>query len=130
MSGAPDPEELVMYLIARPDLNMSHGKFGAQCGHATHLCIRSAESLDDPKALSDLREWEARDYPKIVLAGGEKQILKVLGSLTGTKIPHAKVVDLGRTEVAPNTLTMVALGPIRRAEALQYVKRLQAYPRS
>jgi len=116
-----------MYLVARPDLNMSYGKFGAQCGHATHLCIRNAESFVEYKIVRELEEWEKKDYPKIVLAAGEKQLLKLLEALQGTKVPHAKVVDLGRTELAPNTMTMVALGPIRRGEAVQYVKRLQAY---
>ncbi len=116
-----------MYLVARPDLNMSIGKFGAQCGHAAHLCIRSAESFVEYQVARDLKEWEEKDYPKITLAAGEKQMLKLLEALAGTKVPHAKVVDLGRTELPPNTLTMVALGPIRRGDAVQYVKRLQAY---
>jgi PTH2 family peptidyl-tRNA hydrolase len=128
----PDPNEIVMYLVARRDLNMSHGKFGAQCGHGVQLCIREAESADVSLegGYPALAEWEDKDYPKIVLAGDEKKMSKLLRQLGESSFPHAKVVDRGRTELPPDTLTLVALGPMKRSDAEPFVGRLQAYPRA
>jgi len=128
----PDPNEIVMYLVARRDLDMSYGKFGAQCGHGVQLCIREAESADVSLegGYPALAEWEEKDYPKIVLAGDEKKMGRLLRELGESSFPHAKVVDRGRTELPPDTLTLVALGPLKRIDAEPFVGRLQAYPRA
>lgn len=125
----PDPDEVVMYMVARKDLDMSHGKLGAQCGHGTQLCIREAENADVSLegGYPALAEWEEKDYPKIVLAGDEKKMGKLLRQLGESSFPHAKVVDRGRTELTPNTMTLIALGPLRRRDAEPFVGRLQVY---
>lgn len=120
-------DELVMYLVARPEL-MSPGKLGVQCGHGTQLCIRAAERSKDLDVRHNLFLWETNGcYTKVALSAGEKQLEKLLASLAETGIPHARVVDLGRTEVPAGTTTLVALGPLRRKDAAPYLKRLQAY---
>lgn len=121
-----------MYLVARRDLNMSHGKFGAQCGHGVQLCMREAESADVSLegGYPALAEWEEKDYPKIVLAGDEKKMAKLRLQLAEGVIPYAVVFDRGRTELPPDTMTLVALGPVRRSDAEPLVGRLQAYPRA
>lgn len=118
-----------MYMVARKDLDMSHGKLGAQCGHGTQLCIREAENADVSLegGYPALAEWEEKDYPKIVLAGDEKKMGKLLRQLGESSFPHAKVVDRGRTELTPNTMTLIALGPLRRRDAEPFVGRLQVY---
>lgn len=122
-----DEDELVMYLVARPEL-MSAGKFGVQCGHGVQLCIRAAERSEWLDARHDLVLWEANGcYTKVALQAGEKQLEKLLSSLAESRIPHARVVDLGRNEVPAGTTTLVALGPVARKAASPYLKRLQAY---
>lgn len=122
-----DETEIVMYLVARPEL-MSPGKLGVQCGHGTQLCIRAAERSKGLGVLADLLAWESNGcYTKIALKAGEKQLEKLLESLADSGIPHARVVDLGRTEVPAGTTTLVALGPVMRRTAAKHVKRLQAY---
>ncbi len=118
-----------MYLVARTDIGMSPGKLGVQCGHGVQLCLREAENatVSLNGGYPALTEWEDKDYPKVLLSGDEKKIEKLLRQLGETGIPHAKVVDLGRTELAPNTTTLVALGPLRRREAEHLVGRLQTY---
>ncbi len=125
----PDPNEIVMYMVARRDLNMSYGKFGAQCGHGVQLCIREAENADVSLegGYQALAEWEEKDYPKIVLAGDEKKMEKLLRQLVESPFPYARVVDKGRTELPPNTMTLIAIGPLKRSEAEPFVGRLQAY---
>ncbi len=118
-----------MYLVARTDVPMSPEKLGVQCGHGTQLCLREAEShataLDG--GYPALGEWLERDYPKILLGADEKRVGRLLRELSESPFPHVKVVDRGRTEVPPDTMTMVAIGPLRRREAEPFVGRLQCY---
>lgn len=118
-----------MYLVARRDLNMTAGKLGVQVGHGVQLCIREAEShaVSLVGGYPALDEWEENSYPKILLAGDEKKVEKLLRQLGESVFPFSKVVDLGRTELPPNTLTLVAIGPLKRRDAEPFVGRLQAY---
>jgi len=118
-----------MYLVARTDVPMSPQKLGVQCGHGTQLCMREAESR--ATALVGgyplLAEWLEKDYPKILLGADEKKAGRLIRDLSESAFPHAVVVDRGRTELPPDTMTMVAFGPLRRKDAEPLVGRFQAY---
>lgn len=125
------PDELVMYLIARTDLNMSPGKLAAQVGHGVQLAMRKAEGnspFDDDA--SDLRDWESNDYPKIVL-GGEKRdfdrLLKQASESQALSSRMVKVIDNGRTEVPVGSITVLALVPMSKETGRQWLKRLRLY---
>ena len=120
-------DEIIMYIVARSDLAMSHGKFGAQCGHGVQLAIRKAESLED--RIPDLKEWEGKDYVKITLRVKSQDALVRLGEqLTEAGVPNCIVKDNGRTEIAAGSLTVLATVPMRKSLLMKTpLKRLQAY---
>ena len=111
-----------MVLLVRQDLNMGAGKVAAQCCHATLGVYRKAvravgEAMGvgregcavDPMVL---QQWEGSGEAKIVLKvrnGGQLQTLKEAAAALG--LPHYAVTDAGRTQVAPGTVTVMAVGP-------------------
>lgn len=120
-------DELVMYFVARTDLAMGAGKLGAQCGHGAQLAIREAERQAETAA--SLKEWEGADYTKIVLAiKGEEALKRLHKDLAELGIPSCIVKDLGRTEIAADSLTLLATVPILKSRAKTTpLKRLRLY---
>ena len=92
----PDPAR-VTYLV-NPRLEMSSGKTLAQIAHAAVMAA-------DTEALED---WVAAGCPAQVAApAGQRDF----DALCGSDRLAAKVVDGGLTEVAPGTVTVLALPP-------------------
>jgi len=93
-ADAPAPAGAVTYLL-NPALGMSSGKTIAQVAHAA---VMAAEHLDD---------WVARGCPGIVLAPSRA----AFDAACERDDLAARVVDAGLTEVAPGTITVLALPP-------------------
>ncbi|KAF0693676.1 Aste57867_15379 [Aphanomyces stellatus] len=107
-----DSEPLKMVLVIRTDLNMSVGKVGAQCGHATLGAYKLAVKRTERTVAS----WEASGQAKIVLrVDSEADLLHLATQAQGAKLVHYIVVDAGRTEIAPDTKTVLAIGPAARS---------------
>jgi len=110
-------------LVVRRDLAMSAGKVAAQCVHAALKAHRAA-SAGGAGARARLREWERQGEPVIVLGlgqageggGQEGALLALAAAARGTGVAAATVRDAGRTQVAPGSLTVLALGPAREGE--------------
>ena len=92
----PDPA-LLTYLV-NPRLEMSSGKTLAQVAHAAVMAA-------DTGALED---WVAAGCPAQVAAPAAQ---RDFDTLCGSDRLAAKVVDGGLTEVAPGTVTVLALPP-------------------
>lgn len=125
-------DEIVMYLVARTDLAMSPGKLGVQIGHGVHLALRAAERAAESSrvAREELYQWEGSNYTKILLkVKGEQNMLNLHENLTKSGVPSCLVRDLGRTEIAAGSLTILSLVPMwkSKVQALAYMKRLQLY---
>jgi PTH2 family peptidyl-tRNA hydrolase len=94
-------------VLARYDLKMSAGKLAAQVGHSIHsLCRETDEDV--------IEEWEDEDsFSKIVVLGVEsmQQLDEVCAKAESLDIGVFKIEDAGRTEVAPGSLTVAAIGP-------------------
>lgn len=111
--------ELVQYFIVNYGLiekyNMSIGKIGAQIAHAATLSARELTLKDDPI----FKDWLQNSQTKIVLKGKENDLIKL------SKQGFYAIIDEGRTEIPTNSLTVVALPPMDKEKAKQYVKRLR-----
>jgi PTH2 family peptidyl-tRNA hydrolase len=97
-----------MLIAVREDLNLSCGKIAAQAAHAAVCCSIEA------------RKRNSKWYKKWQSEGGKKVVVKVedLIELKGLEreakkrdIPSCKITDAGLTEVPPNTITCLGLGP-------------------
>eukprot|EP01112_Ceratiomyxa_fruticulosa_P005628 TRINITY_DN1636_c0_g1_i1.p1 TRINITY_DN1636_c0_g1~~TRINITY_DN1636_c0_g1_i1.p1 ORF type:complete len:168 (+),score=22.64 TRINITY_DN1636_c0_g1_i1:322-825(+) len=103
-------DEYKMVLVVRNDLKMEKGKIAAQCSHATLGAYKRAMKR---KLLTDLDRWENHSgQAKVVLkCESEEELLSLREKVIAEKINEYLVCDAGRTQVEPNTLTVLAIGP-------------------
>lgn len=117
---APAPEALKMVLVVREDLGMSKGKVAAQCAHAALGGARRA----DEKATE---RWAENGETVVVVAAPDAGFLRrARDAAARAGLPHCLVADAGRTEVAPGTETVLAVGPgeVSRVDAITGQLRL------
>ncbi|KAI0495931.1 hypothetical protein KFK09_022238 [Dendrobium nobile] len=102
-------EDFKMVLVVRNDLKMGKGKIAAQCSHATLGLYKKLHSRA-PRALS---RWEMCGQVKVVLrTESEEDMLVLQERAKSLKLPTHITVDAGRTQIAPNSRTVMAiLGP-------------------
>ena len=122
---AADPDPYIQYYVVDVTLRLSPGKIGAQTAHAATLAVLDLERRRtvEPDSLEaqDFHAWLGTDMAKIILAGKEADLERL------EQAGGYGVRDHGHTEVAPGTLTVVALRPMRKSQARPLVKRLQLY---
>ncbi|KAI4295283.1 hypothetical protein L6164_035345 [Bauhinia variegata] len=103
-------EDFKMVLVVRNDLKMGKGKIAAQCSHAT-LGLYKKLLYRAPKALN---RWEMCAQPKVVVKiESEEDMLVLQERAKSLKLPTHITIDAGRTQIAPNSRTVMAiLGPV------------------
>lgn len=108
----------VMYILVNKSVKMSPGKIAAQVGHAVQKTTQRC---------SNTRKWRAyvgNGMPKIVLKIPSEELF--VSILDQTKnIWKSYVVDEGRTQVAPGTVTAVGYDPLFENEVPSCLKRLK-----
>ncbi|KAJ3998473.1 peptidyl-tRNA hydrolase PTH2-domain-containing protein [Lentinula boryana] len=101
-------EACKMVLVVRTDLKMTAGKISAQCGHATLACYKVLVK-ENPKLV---RHWERTGQAKIALKGtSEEQLLELEAIAKSLNLCARSIVDAGRTQIEPGTMTVLAIGP-------------------
>lgn len=126
-------DEYTMYIFVNNDLAMGKGKIAGQVAHATqivtaallrlgfdyiikehlHKVLSSSNNEDSPEqtnpapdAYERFLEWEGSQQKKIILKATQKEMEEL------QKLPESiSVYDAGRTQVQPNSLTVVAFYP-------------------
>ena len=95
-------------IVLRTDLKMSRGKIAAQAGHAA---VSAAEEAR--KKFSDWwKAWIEEGQCKIaVKAESEQELLELQRKAKELKLPSALVIDRGLTELPPDTITCLGIGP-------------------
>lgn len=102
-------DDFKMVLVVRNDLKMGKGKIAAQCSHAT-LGLYKKVFYRAPKAL---QRWEMCGQVKVVTrVESEEELLLLQNRAKTLKLPMHITIDAGKTQIAPNTRTVMAiLGP-------------------
>ncbi|KAH7282985.1 hypothetical protein KP509_35G055000 [Ceratopteris richardii] len=102
-------DEFKMVLVVRNDLKMGKGKIAAQCSHAT-LGLYKKVFFRAPIALE---RWEECGQVKVVTkVESEEELLLLQAKANSLKIASHITVDAGRTQIAPNSRTVMSLlGP-------------------
>lgn len=106
-------DEYAMYIIINGDLNMSPGKIASQVGHVTEQIaeriiktIYESESIEDKLLLLAFRKYTKNGRKKVILKGNQKGLEEL------KKGKDAEfIIDEGRTEIEPNSLTVVGFLP-------------------
>ncbi|SPO23384.1 related to PTH2 - aminoacyl-tRNA hydrolase [Ustilago trichophora] len=103
-----EAEECKMILAVRMDIKMEKGKIAAQCGHAT-LAVYKLATKVTPKFV---KQWERRGQAKVaVKCPDEEKMLELENKAKELGIAARSIIDAGRTQIAPNTRTVLGLGP-------------------
>jgi len=104
-----------LVLVVRKDLNMSIGKTAAQVAHAI------------------MRNPNLKPYEGLVDSGhicitcsikSEQKMYNLVDKAKEAGVPCTIQIDSGRTEVAPNTPTVMALGPAYTEEEMEALNKL------
>jgi len=95
-------------IVVREDLEMSPGKLAVQVAHASVGSIHGSKGYL-PKAT--LENWFNEGFRKIVLKSTKENILLLEEKCIKLGIPSYVVYDFGLTELEPNTLTCIGIGP-------------------
>jgi peptidyl-tRNA hydrolase, PTH2 family len=94
-------------IIVRKDLGMRTGKIAVQVGHACTIV-----TFEEPWESGLFGEWYNSGQKKIVLkADDDWEILRLVDAAIKKQLRVTTVTDLGLTQVEPNTLTCIAIGP-------------------
>eukprot|EP00270_Netrium_digitus_P017674 TRINITY_DN654_c0_g1_i2.p1 TRINITY_DN654_c0_g1~~TRINITY_DN654_c0_g1_i2.p1 ORF type:complete len:103 (-),score=22.10 TRINITY_DN654_c0_g1_i2:155-463(-) len=88
---------------------MGKGKIGAQCGHATLGLFKNVGW----RAPLSIRRWESCGQVKVVVkVESEEEMMQIQAKGREAGIPSHITIDAGRTQIAPNSRTVMALlGP-------------------
>lgn len=102
--------ELKQVILVRDDLKLPKGKMAAQCAHAS---VEAVMRSDKHK----LGDWLDMGQKKVVLkVADEKELIKYFQKAKDLGFTASLITDAGRTVLAPNTKTAVAIGPDNELE--------------
>lgn len=124
-------DEIVQYFVVNSELNMTIGKTAAQVAHvATIMAVELSSNqanMSRSEKLSRMSEnfinWfndGEGNQAKIILRGKEKDLLKLIKDHNAYYIR-----DIGRTEIEPNSLTVVGFAPEYKSIMKPILKRFQ-----
>lgn len=102
-------ENYYMYIIVNGGLKMQKGKIASQVGHAvqkvTEYCLKECPKL--------WKKYNSSCTPKIVLkTQTEEELLNVIDKTED--IFKCYVIDAGKTQIKPNSLTAVGYIPMSK----------------
>ncbi|XP_026755015.2 peptidyl-tRNA hydrolase 2, mitochondrial-like [Galleria mellonella] len=100
--------EYKLVLVVRTDLNMSKGKIAAQCGHAAVGAFEKAQRKDP----EGLKLWQFTGQAKIALkTDSVDEIKQIADNAKKMGLITSLIRDAGRTQIAPNSITVLGVGP-------------------
>lgn len=95
-------------IVFRSDIKLSKGKVAAQAGHAAVSAAEEARK----KRYAWWKAWITEGQCKIaVKVKSEKELLDLEKKSKALDLPCALIVDRGLTEVPPETITCLGIGP-------------------
>ena len=106
----------------RIDLKLSKGKIAAQAGHAA--VSAAEETRKCHKAW--WRAWKKEGQRKIALkVEDEEGLLKLERQAKALDLPYALIMDRGLTEIPPDTITCLGIGPAPAEKMNRLTSNLQ-----
>ncbi|XP_046964285.1 peptidyl-tRNA hydrolase 2, mitochondrial-like isoform X2 [Vanessa cardui] len=100
--------EYKLVLVVRTDLSMGKGKIAAQCGHAAVGAYEKALKKDP----DGLKLWKLTGQAKIALkTDSVDEIKQIADNAKKMGLVTSLIRDAGRTQIAPNSITVLGVGP-------------------
>jgi PTH2 family peptidyl-tRNA hydrolase len=95
-------------IVFHSDLKLSKGKTAVQAGHAAVSAAEEARG----RRKNWWKNWVNEGQRKIaVKVKTEKELLEIEKRAKDSELPCALIIDRGLTEVPPNTITCLGIGP-------------------
>lgn len=96
-----------LVLVVRKDLRMGVGKIAAQCSHASVMAYQKSGRLM-------LLKWALNGQKKVVVSCPDEQaLIDIRDSAKKHRLLTNTVRDAGHTQVEPDTVTVLAVGPAK-----------------
>jgi PTH2 family peptidyl-tRNA hydrolase len=103
-----DEFEYKQVIVFRGDLKLSKGKIAAQAGHAAVSAAEEARKRHRGWWDAWLFEGQRKIAVKVK---DEKELLELEEAAEELGLPNALIVDRGLTEIPPDTITCLGIGP-------------------
>ena len=95
-------------IVVRADLKMGKGKIAAQ---ASHAAVSAAEEARKHHS-TWWEQWLEEGQRKVVVkVKGEAELLQLKQQAGSMRLPFALIFDRGLTQLPPDTLTCLGIGP-------------------
>jgi PTH2 family peptidyl-tRNA hydrolase len=95
-------------IVIRTDLRMGKGKIAAQASHAAVSGVEEARK----RHRAWLNDWLDEGQRKVVVkVNDEADLLQLKEQAAKMRLPCALIYDRGLTQLPPNTLTCISIGP-------------------
>lgn len=99
-----------MILVVRNDLKMGKGKIAAQCGHGAVGAYQKAMHATP----SIVQRWENSGCAKVaVRVDSKEELFEIRKAAQAKQLNYCLIRDAGRTQVEPNSATVLAIGPAK-----------------
>jgi PTH2 family peptidyl-tRNA hydrolase len=95
-------------IVVRIDIKMSKGKIAAQAGHAAVSASEYARKKRPEWWSPWIREGQCKIAVKVK---SEQELLELERKARNAGLPAATIVDRGLTELPPETVTCLGIGP-------------------
>lgn len=113
-----------MVIVVRKDVKMSAGKLSVQVAHAAVECAITCK-MSNP-ALYDA--WDREGHKKVVLVVDNlEELLNLKELVDKERCISSLVMDMGKTEIAPNTVTCMGIGPAVNDKLNRITNNLKLY---
>lgn len=97
-----------MIIAIREDLRLSCGKIAAQASHAAVGCAFKAKKTNTKW----FKKWNAEGGKKVVVRVDDlEELLDLEKKAKSQKLPTCLITDAGLTEIPPDTITCLGIGP-------------------
>jgi peptidyl-tRNA hydrolase, PTH2 family len=101
---------LKQVIIVRKDLGMTCGKIAGQVAHAAIMAMERT-SIHNSSWVSDWKDLYGQ--MKVVLkVNGGRELNDCFVRTINAKLPVVKIHDAGKTQIEPNTITCIGIGPV------------------
>jgi PTH2 family peptidyl-tRNA hydrolase len=95
-------------IVFRSDLGLSKGKIAAQAGHAAVSASEEARKHHRDWWTAWIKEGQCKIAVKVE---SEKELLEMERQVKELALPCALIIDRGLTEIPPDTITCLGIGP-------------------
>ncbi len=108
-------------IVVRKDLGMKTGKIAAQTAHASLEALEKAKK----KNPREVEKWKKTGMEKVVLKVESKKELLEIFTAAKKELPTALIKDAGRTQVTPDSITCLGIGPAEESKIDKYTGHLK-----